>query len=126
MNLQEGEALINLVRRGRADLSDNAADAFKRAAGLYPRARAPQRTAATRLLELQRPAEALIWAERAVALSVEEDDVMDALLLKAVALRDLGKIPEAITATEEAIERAPDARLRASADGLLETLRTQQ
>jgi O-antigen ligase/tetratricopeptide (TPR) repeat protein len=122
MNVQEGESLMDLVRRGRADLVDEAADAFKRAASLYPRARSPQRTAATRLLELDLYAEALIYADRTIALSVDQDDIADALLLKAVAQRDLGHAPEAITTLNEALARAPDARSIPTVHAILESL----
>jgi len=122
MNKQEAESLMDIVRRGRTDLRASAADAFERAGGLYPRARTPQRTAATRLLELQMPAEAFVWAERALALSSTQDDIADALLLKAVAQRDTNQIPEAIATLEESLARAPDARLIPTINGMLDSL----
>jgi O-antigen ligase len=122
LNVQEGESLMDLVRRGRTDLTDAAADAFKRAGGLYPRARTPQRTAATRLIELRMPAEALVWVERTLDLSSSQDDLADALLLKARAFRDLDRVQEAIVVLSEAIERAPDARLTPTAQAMLELL----
>jgi hypothetical protein len=123
MNSQEGESLMDLVRRGRTELKDAAASSFKRAANLYPRSRTPQRTAASRLLELQMPAEGLIWAERAIALSSTQDDTADALLLKAVAQRDLGRIPDALATLEHALALAPDARQTPTVKAMIETLR---
>ena len=122
LNVGEGEALMELVRRGHTELVDDAVAAFERGANLFPNAREPQRIAGLRLLELRMPTRALVWFERALVLGPTGDPAAESLLLSAVAYRSLGQTDDAMTAANDSLTHVKSDSIEAQIRTLMASL----
>ena len=122
LRIEEGEALMRLVRAGQTDRAEEAAQAFERSGHLFPSAREANRNVAVRLMELLMLERALPWIEKTIELSTNPAETQDGLFLKGVIVRDLGQPAEALVILQQALDAQPSGPLAPRLGAMIEEL----